>query len=92
MFQIIKSLIEEGEENKAEVCKVYKNKDTDSNGGTRTTGQLTKKAGEDENKNWTENDCKEELESHKRPAVHLVSDLLASNDKGDKTRLCMKAQ
>ena len=51
MFQIIKSLIEEGEENKAEVCKVYKNKDTDSNGGTRTTGQLTKKAGEDENKN-----------------------------------------
>jgi len=86
MFQIIESLIEEGGENEAEICKVYKNKDTDSNGGARAAGPIAKKAGEDENENSAENDCKEELESLNRPAEHLVSDLLASNDKGDESQ------
>lgn len=81
MFQIIESLMEEGGDNEAEVCKVYKNKDNSDEKDNRAAGPMSKKAGQDENENQPDKDNKEELENQNRPAEHLVTELLSQNYK-----------
>jgi len=79
MFQIIESLIEEGGEDEVEICKVYRNREA-SKEETPATGPMAKSSQDDEKEKEKERQKEEEAELNK-PQEHLVSELLASNQK-----------
>jgi hypothetical protein len=77
MFQIIESLIEEGGENQAEICQVFKNKEQSSEAKASSPASSSKKPGEGDDDKAKEK--QKEIDNENRPLEYLVSQLLASN-------------
>jgi hypothetical protein len=87
MFQIIESLIEEGGETQAEICKVYKNKEQTKD-TSKPAAPTTQKSNDDDDKAKE----KEKDQEENKPLEYLVSELLASNQKDREEHLKQESE